>query len=249
MRARLRSPRRRGGRVRGALTSAPIAAVGLIVVIVAIPSIPDQLGKWLPWLKWIPTAVTWFQHTQWGLALIGVALIVWAIVRAFPQQAVPASSPPEAQADTRPLAPTGGAPATPAVATVPTEEPRVFTARTVEQLTGEFQNATWLQGAERVKGDLGKWMRISGPLGNVVPMGTGLTVTFADRTIFSYNVVRMHFEHKASLERLRLRNQNDPLTVVGRIESVDVQTVSLDRCELEEQAPWPPNIQRPGSLG
>ena len=116
----------------------------------------------------------------------------------------------------------------------PAEEERIFIDLTPEQLTGEFRDVTSQQGEERVKRYIGKWMRVAGPLGDVTRISdTQRRAYFADRSIFSYNVVRMRFYDKRNIDRLDVKNVGDPLTVVGRIQGVDIQNVDLDHCELE----------------
>jgi hypothetical protein len=59
------------------------------------------------------------------------------------------------------------------------------------------------------------------------------TATFADRSLFTYNVVYMKFRDKKWIDRVVLMSPGDHLAVIGKIESIDPQNVRLDNCEIE----------------
>lgn len=113
-------------------------------------------------------------------------------------------------------------------------EKRIFIDRTPEQLCAELQGVTGVKGQARIALYLGKWLRVTGPLGNVHKISdTERMVTFADRDIFHYNVVWAGVRDRESVERLDVKDAGDPITIVGRIDRVDIQNVHLESSELE----------------
>jgi hypothetical protein len=111
--------------------------------------------------------------------------------------------------------------------------PRIFVDRTPEDLTAHFKGVTTIQGEDRLARYIGKWLKVSGPLGDVAVIAPGIVrALFADRSLFTYNVVNMLFRHQQSNDRLVVMSPGDPITVVGEITSVDVQNVRLENCEL-----------------
>jgi|ERR1700730_13631761 len=175
--------------------------------------------------------------TLWTVAfVVGVFALAewrgWAFrspivrpVRTSPHMLPPPrhSSPAAAQ-----KAPIVTSPASP-----PVEEDRIFIDRTPEQLIAEFQGVTAVQGEARVALCIGKWIRVSGPLGNVISISpTKRMVSFAGRSGMK-DLVFMFFNDKGTIERLDVKSVGDPITVIGSIESVDPIQVKLERCELE----------------
>jgi hypothetical protein len=126
-------------------------------------------------------------------------------------------------------------PAIAAVASQSVSSSRIFIDRTPAELSAEFKGVTAVQGEARVAQYVGKWLRVSGPMGDNTKITDSIrSVTFADRSIFEYNVVRAQFRDRSTIERLDVKSIGDPIRVIGQIESIDIQNVRLVSCELED---------------
>lgn len=86
---------------------------------------------------------------------------------------------------------------------------------------------------------LGKWMKVSGSLGNVIsttPNRAQLTferaeVPITEQKWFDYSDFYMMFK-KPWIDRLAIAKRGDKLTVIGQIERIDGVSVQLQNCEL-----------------
>ena len=118
---------------------------------------------------------------------------------------------------------------------------RVFVGESItpEYLISIFQEHTDIQGARLTEAYLGKWMKVSGPLGNVMsssPIQAQLTfkrpeVPLTERTWFYYTDLFMMFK-EPWIDRLTIAKRGDKLTVIGKIERIDGVSVQLENCEL-----------------
>lgn len=106
-------------------------------------------------------------------------------------------------------------------------------------LVGLFEGLTDLQAMKLTGQFVGKWMRLSGPLGNVLSNREKISqVTFLNRpSIFDpdyeHFIVYMYFDRKRWDDRLAVLPTGSPITVVGRLREFDRVTVHLEDCELE----------------
>lgn len=165
------------------------------------------------------------------LFLMGVVVVMWPhrVRQAPPTPAVvtPARAAPAPSAmSTSPV---------PARAITPASapKPRVKFEGTPEDLTGMFKGVTAIQGRKLVEQQFGKWMAVSGPIGNVLSSQEDRAfVTFQDRSLFNNNVVYALFRGKEWVDRLSLLHQGDPIALTGRIETVDSQGITLQDCEF-----------------
>jgi len=111
---------------------------------------------------------------------------------------------------------------------------RIIVDRTPEEVLANFKGVTNVQGNDRVARYMGKWLRVSGALSNV--LGTypdSVQVTFRDRSLFTYNNVYAYFRERKWSDRLALLSPGDHVALLGRITEIDPQNVRLDDCELE----------------
>jgi hypothetical protein len=121
------------------------------------------------------------------------------------------------------------------------KQDRVFVGENItpKYLIGIFREHTDIQGAALTSAYLGKWMKVSGSLGNVIstsPYRAQLTferaeVPLTERTWFDYTDFFMMFR-KPWIDRLAIARRGDRLTVIGQIERIDGVSVQLDSCEL-----------------
>jgi hypothetical protein len=134
-----------------------------------------------------------------------------------------------------------GSPDTEAAAP-PQDQARVFVPPNVtpEYLVGLFDDRTDVQAKTLVDPYIGKWMTVSGPLGNVGTRNDYFAqVTFQNKGMFEegtrfeiHGVVFMYFRDPRSDERLAMLRPGTEITVVGRLERVTGIDVHLDDCEL-----------------
>jgi hypothetical protein len=110
-------------------------------------------------------------------------------------------------------------------------EERSFVDVTPEDLRRVFEEYTEIQARTRVADVIGKWVKVSGPLGNVGDFTSFSQVTFAHRPSPSA-IVYMYFRKKKWFDRLSVLNRGDNITVVGRIREVRGGELHLDNCEL-----------------
>jgi hypothetical protein len=94
---------------------------------------------------------------------------------------------------------------------------------TPEYLMHFFEGHTDIQARTRVADFIGKWMKVSGPLGNVT---SSPQVTFAD-----LSPVYMFFRKKW-VDRLLILRREDNITVLGQIAHVERGNLVLYNCEL-----------------
>ena len=115
-----------------------------------------------------------------------------------------------------------------------TKEPRKTVNVTPEHLIGFFnEQHTSIQAAKLAEAYIGKWLTVSGPIGDVLGASDlHRMVVFANRTISSYNTVNMFFRDKEQFSQLSTLRRGDNITVIGKITEVNAIQVSLDECEL-----------------
>ena len=123
----------------------------------------------------------------------------------------------------------------------PEKQVRVFVGASItpEYLISIFREHTDIQGATLTAAYLGKWMKVSGSLGNVISTTPNLAqltferaeVPLTERTWFDYTDFYMMFK-KPWIDRLAIAKRGDKLTVVGQIERIDGVSVQLENCEL-----------------
>lgn len=110
-------------------------------------------------------------------------------------------------------------------------EERSFADVPLEDLMRVFEEHTETQARTLVADVIGKWMRVSGPLGDVGDFTSFSQVTFAHRSPPSA-IVYMYFRKKKWFDCLSVLNRGDNITVVGRIRDVRGSELHLDNCEL-----------------
>jgi len=102
---------------------------------------------------------------------------------------------------------------------------------TPEYLVGFFHDHTSIQAQKLADAFIGKWMKVSGPIGNVGAFTTFSQVTFSNRRQID-GIVYMFFRNREYVEdRLSVLKKGDKITVLGQIDRIDYD-VQLDNCEL-----------------
>jgi hypothetical protein len=121
-------------------------------------------------------------------------------------------------------------------------EDRVFVDVTPAQLVSHFGQYTSIQAAKLTEAYVGKWMRLSGQLGDVLgdPGSPHLQVTFQKKGFpgdpdYEYFSVYMYFGREWD-ERFATLLRGTQISVAGQIERVGAWGLDLVRCELEDMA-------------
>jgi hypothetical protein len=79
---------------------------------------------------------------------------------------------------------------------------------------------------------VGKWMTVSGPLGNVGAWHRTYSQVTFNRPDIDVPTIYMIFRDEAQVDRLSVLKHGDRMTVRGRIDELDRVRVQLDPCEL-----------------
>jgi hypothetical protein len=97
-------------------------------------------------------------------------------------------------------------------------------------LTGLFDEHTSIQAEKLVEAFIGKWVRVSGTVGNVTAIAGGGAKVQLPRDS-EHSMVFMRFNDKSVVEVLK---KGDPITVIGKIRQVSTLWLELENCELEK---------------
>jgi hypothetical protein len=100
---------------------------------------------------------------------------------------------------------------------------------TPEYLWSLFRGRTSMQGGRLAEPFLNKWMVVCGPFRNIRQLTNQMCVTFAHRA--TMEIVFMYFNEDWR-GRLEIIIQDQKISVVGRIDSVNNDTLMLEDCEL-----------------
>ncbi len=111
---------------------------------------------------------------------------------------------------------------------------------TPEYLANLYDGLTDIQATPLIDPYIGKWMKVSGPLGNVQPPNDYFTqVTFKNKGMFeggerfeTHGHTYMYFRNPESAKRLAMLRPEADITVVGRIREANWVEVHLEDCEL-----------------
>lgn len=105
-----------------------------------------------------------------------------------------------------------------------------------QYLTGLFEKHTSIQAQELVKPFIGKWMNVSGPLGNAIPIRPTLVqVSFENPNAiagphYPRTVVLMLCHGEERVDYVRLLKRGDMMKILGQIKEVGNHQVILDNC-------------------
>lgn len=107
---------------------------------------------------------------------------------------------------------------------------------TMESLVMRFRNdetQTSLQVKQSIQPYIGKWVRYTGVVSNVI---TG-TIFFKSKAAYSYGEVEAHFDKKWQ-KHLDILPRGKTITIDGEIESLSAVAAMLGKCEfVEEEQP------------
>jgi hypothetical protein len=105
---------------------------------------------------------------------------------------------------------------------------------TPEYLIGFFNAGhTSVQAKKLAEAFIGKWMKVSGLLGDVLGnYPSQRMVVFSDRSSYKRNSVNMFFYDKERFGELSTLKLGDTITVIGQLSDVNSFEISLHNCEL-----------------
>ena len=163
------------------------------------------------------------------IMLLGFILLFLAVFRKEQYEKVSHQSPAVGPSMAPPSpVPTVQAPAPP---TMNLADERIIVDVTPEYLMSFFAEHTSIQAQRLIEPYIGKWMRVSGPLGNVSNTQNFAQVVFEHRPQ-SFTVIYMLFRQPDRNNRLSVLRRGTQLTVLGQIKEVTQLTLHLDNCEL-----------------
>jgi hypothetical protein len=93
---------------------------------------------------------------------------------------------------------------------------RVLVDVTPQYLTDFFREHTDIQAKKLLEAFIGKWMRVSGPVGDVYANDESNATVYFNPPTYGRTRVLMYFNDKATIDdRLRVLKKGDRVTVVG----------------------------------
>lgn len=198
--------------------------------LIGLPQLPDQLRSWPPLITGAWNGLHRFLEPLSGdlgrwivfiavMALLLLLNVPWERLRADPQRDYTVTYDGDLVPRPRPSPPPA-----------PTADAQDFLDVTSEYLVAFFEGRTELQGQASVKGYIGKRMRVSGTI-EEVHTNDRLIVTLQRPTAMSF----LYFGSEWSDQFANL-SQGDAIQVVGHIESVHRQGVSLENCQLAQSS-------------
>lgn len=123
----------------------------------------------------------------------------------------------------------------PIAATPPTDanhSERIFVDATPEYLMGLFEGHTDIQGQRLATAYIGKWLRVSGKLHDILSSRpTSALVTFEHKP-HKLTDLYMYFDGTNSVERISTIRPGTAIAVIGKINRINRITVELQNCEL-----------------
>lgn len=187
-------------------------------------------------LLWVLSLPIWL---PWGFALIATLMLMWV------------SWPRQLATGTDALSPrTTPEPSPPLAAEVPrsrrdaTDRKFVAPEMTPNRIFGFYKNNTAIQAHELTKHLIGQWIKVTGPLLQVLPRSGSFTGATLDRGDYSGDIF-MYFVSESEIVRLAQLNKFDIITVVGQIDEISRLELLLNNCELVDVRVEPPSPPPP----
>jgi hypothetical protein len=194
--------------------------------------IPEEYGKHLPRAYQVVAMTAGLASWQVWL-LIGAAIVVFAAIEYAYRRTNAAKSPalPQAESTEESVRPSDVEESRTLL------ESRTFVPPelTPQRLFSFYRQNTAIQGAERIKSHVGQWMRVTGTIGEILPFnGYFSQVTFKRSFLSNFGdpVIFMYFCDAQIIDRLKILERGDKITVVGQLKDVDLLSVHLENCEL-----------------
>lgn len=121
----------------------------------------------------------------------------------------------------------------------PILEKRIFIDITTERLTGFYRQYNEVQANEAVKPYLGKWMKVSGKVSNVVPdndesRSLSISITPDPFVFETSHVIVARVSDPKWKPRASVLDKGEKVTVIGKLVRVVEPGVFLEECEIVE---------------
>ena len=94
-----------------------------------------------------------------------------------------------------------------------------------------FSTNTHIQAKKMVEVYKGKWMTISGSIGNIREVGDSRVSVSLEHTVFTDPLIMMFFD-KQWLDRLSVLRTGNHINAIGIINDIDGSSLLLENCEL-----------------
>jgi len=112
---------------------------------------------------------------------------------------------------------------------------RILVDVTPQYLTGFFKEHTDIQAKKLLEAFVGKWIRVSGPVGDVYRNDENHATVYFYPPTYGRTQVLMYFNDKTIIEnQLSVLRKGDRITVIGQIDWASSGALELDNCELEK---------------
>jgi hypothetical protein len=196
-------------------------------------AIPDWLSRNEFWSNKVHSIAAWLQTEYGRLAVIVLAgVVIWLDHRTVLKKQHGTGNRQMAGVSGHDLLPS----TLPAQVSLPLakNEQRKFVDVTPEYLIGLFKgNHTTIQSAKLAEAFMGKWIKVSGPTGDV--MGDTATLrqlTFSDHSIYKGGQLFMMFYDRKWFDHLSTLKPGDRVTVIGKVGRVNSIELQLNDCEI-----------------
>jgi hypothetical protein len=212
--------------------------MGALVTIYGLPGTFDDGAVWWGWLgggQWVP-----YVFVAAGIiVMLSTAAVVFGGHRSLGADGARVLT--GTLEESRPLPPVIDP--TPSPEPEPVPEERRFVGVTPFYLVSLFVNLTDQQAKPLIRPYIGKWLKVSGQLGDVLSNRETISqVTFNDAGPFSdpykqpYRpyTVYMYFDRAGWDSSLEVLPVGSDIAVIGRITRIDRHSVHLEDCELVE---------------
>jgi hypothetical protein len=192
-------------------------AVGCVVIVAAIEAYEQALSEAPKASAKLPHVDGWWHFVPLALLIIGG--VFWVIGQ-LPKQHRWAPAPAFDQPPVQELALEN------------LDDTKVFVSPNInaKYLCEMFEGRTSIQASKMANAFIGKWMRCSGTIEEILASEISAQVTLTQPAL-KFTDVYMFFDAEW-LERLSVLKHGDPVRIIGQIEEIHRTHIQLHHCEL-----------------
>lgn len=110
----------------------------------------------------------------------------------------------------------------------------MFSKRTPEELIKEISGLMWIAAEPIVNRHRASWLEVSIRVREIE--GRGSEVVVKNTTSYTRPVLVLSFDKRAWCNKLKILDQGDRISAVGRIADISSHVLCLEDCELVEEA-------------
>ena len=226
----------------------PALVIGAVLFIIGIPGIVEDVDTWAGWLAWLPE--------DWWVVPLGVGLGIFLFQVIFGLGKIEGRSEaelealqsersvPESEAESAPRAEPAPEPEPMSAPAAPAAEQaaRVYTRRSLHELTSLAEGKTELTVESATQPHLGKWIKVAGALVEIERRFTYTGEPNRYQAFINcsteidgeqkYMAAHLQFD-ETWRERLEVLSPGDPISAHGKISRIRSLGVDLEECELE----------------